>query len=442
MAAPPGAGPAALRFASAASWQVVRGRRVEHFPRVLEFLRSLRTAAPGLVRYRHHERLCMGLKAKVVVELILQGQPWSQVLSALKDHFPESGHVVRDPKATKQDLRKILEAQETFCQQVKQLSEAPEDLDSKLQELKQEYGEPFMAAMEKLFFEYMCQLEKALPMLQAQQLQDVLSWMQPGASVTSSLALSQYGADMGWPLPECSVTDSVNLTEPMEQNPPQQPRLALPSPQPKAKPGPHLPEGPASKKHSEPLAGHHFNLAPLGRRRRTQSRWESAKGGQKERPTVMLFPFRNLGSPSQVISKLVNRDKHEIHTADPRGAVGTGAASIGESKSPSQTLGGPTSEENPVDLSASGQKENHLDCYMDPLRLSLSPPRARRPACPSSPCNSAITIGDLVLDSDEEEYGQREGKDLPSLLTKGLGHVPRTAAASILQSNEYYEKTA
>ncbi|ELW69284.1 TERF1-interacting nuclear factor 2 [Tupaia chinensis] len=203
MAAPPGAGPAALRFASAASWQVVRGRRVEHFPRVLEFLRSLRTAAPGLVRYRHHERLCMGLKAKVVVELILQGQPWSQVLSALKDHFPESGHVVRDPKATKQDLRKILEAQETFCQQVKQLSEAPEDLDSKLQELKQEYGEPFMAAMEKLFFEYMCQLEKALPMLQAQQLQDVLSWMQPGASVTSSLALSQYGADMGWPLPAC-----------------------------------------------------------------------------------------------------------------------------------------------------------------------------------------------------------------------------------------------
>lgn len=65
MATPPGAGPAALRFAAAASWRVVRGRCVENFPRVLEFLRSLRAAAPGLVRYRHHERLCMGLKAKV-----------------------------------------------------------------------------------------------------------------------------------------------------------------------------------------------------------------------------------------------------------------------------------------------------------------------------------------------------------------------------------------
>lgn len=33
------------------------------------------------------------------------------------------------------------------------------------------------------------------------QLQDVLSWMQPGVSITSSLALSQYAVDMGWPLP-------------------------------------------------------------------------------------------------------------------------------------------------------------------------------------------------------------------------------------------------
>lgn len=66
MALPPGMGPASLRFAAAASWLVVRRRRVEHFSRVVEFLQSLRAAAPGLVCYRHHERLCMGLKAKVL----------------------------------------------------------------------------------------------------------------------------------------------------------------------------------------------------------------------------------------------------------------------------------------------------------------------------------------------------------------------------------------
>ncbi|XP_032036020.1 TERF1-interacting nuclear factor 2 isoform X1 [Hylobates moloch] len=408
MATPPVAGPAALRFAAAASWQVVRGRCVEHFPRVLEFLRSLRAVAPGLVRYRHHERLCMGLKAKVVVELILQGRPWAQVLKALNHHFPESGPIVRDPKATKQDLRKILEARETFYQQVKQLSEAPVDLASKLQELEQEYGEPFLAAMEKLLFEYLCQLEKALPTPRAQQLQDVLSWMQPGASIPSSLAWRQYGVDMGWPLPECSVTDSVNLAEPMEQNPPQQQRLALHNPLPKAKPGTRLPQGPSSRTHPAPLAGRHFNLAPLGRRR-VQSQWASTRGGHKERPTVMLFPFRNLGSPTQVISKPESKEEHAIYTADL--AMSTRAASTGKSKSPCQTLGGRALKENPVDLPATEQKENCLDCYTDPLRLSLLPPRAKKPVCPPSLCSSVITIGDLVLDSDEEENGQGEGKE-------------------------------
>lgn len=66
MAPPPGVGPASLRFAAAASWLVVRRRQVEHFPRVVQFLESLRAAVPGLVCYRHHERLCMGLKAKVL----------------------------------------------------------------------------------------------------------------------------------------------------------------------------------------------------------------------------------------------------------------------------------------------------------------------------------------------------------------------------------------
>ncbi|KAF5925760.1 hypothetical protein HPG69_002210 [Diceros bicornis minor] len=375
MATPPGAGPAALRLAAAATWQVVRRRCVEQFPQVLEFLRALRAAAPGLVRYRHHERLCMGLKAK-----------------------------------TKQDLKKISEAEETFRQQVKQLAEAPVDLASKLQELEQEYGEPFLAAMEKLFFEYLCQMEKALPPLEAQQLQDVLSWMQPGVSITSSFALSQYGVDMGWPLSECSDADSVNVTEPMEQSPPQQPRLALHDALPEARPGPYLPQGPASRKHPEPLAGHHFNLAPLGRRR-IQSQWASTRGGHKERPTVMLFPFRNLGSPTQVISKPEDQKKYGTHMADPAGAVGTRAASTGKPKSASQTLGGRALKENSVDLSASEQKENCLDCPMDPLRLSLSPPRARKPVGPPSLCSSVITIGDLVLDSDEEENGQREGRE-------------------------------
>ncbi|XP_004647522.1 TERF1-interacting nuclear factor 2 [Octodon degus] len=430
MATPKGAGPATWRFAAAASWRVVRGHCVEHFPRVLQFLHSLRAVAPGLVRYRHHERLCMGLQAKMVVEMILQGQPWAQVLSALDHHFPESGAVPPDPKATKRDLRKILEARETFRQQVKQLSEASLDLTSKLQELEEEYGEPFMAAVEKLFFEYLCQLERALPAVQAQQLQDVLSWMQPGVSVSSSLVLNQYAADMGWPLPEHFVSDSVNLTKPMGQNPPRQLRPTLyHSPLPKAKPSPGRP---ASRKHPESFAGHHFNLAPLGRRR-IQSRWTSARGSSKERPTVMLLPFRNLDPPSQVIAQPESREECGIHTAD-TGGVGTRAAFTGKSKSPPQILGETTLKENPPALSASEQMENCLDCYIDPLKLSLSPPKAKKPAYSLPVIGSVITIGDLVLDSEEEEDTEREEKEF-------LGKYQKTKNDTLIPTFHEYLPT-
>lgn len=151
---------------------------------------------------------------------------------------------------------------------------------------------------------------------------------------------------------ECSVTNSMNMSEPMEPNPPRQPRPALHQPVPKAKPGPHLPHG----KHPEPLAGRHFNLAPLGQRR-TQAQRASSRVGHRERPTAMLFPFRNLGSSTQAISKPENRKEQGTHMAVPAGDASTRTASTGKSKSPSQTLGRRTVKENPIDLSVSEQKE-------------------------------------------------------------------------------------
>lgn len=70
----------------------------------------------------------------------------------------------------------------------------------------------------------------------------------------------------------------------------------------------------------------------------------------------MLFPFRNLDSSTQVISKPENREEHGTHMADPADAVATRAASTGKSRSADHTLGG-RAMKNPVDLSASEQKE-------------------------------------------------------------------------------------
>ncbi|XP_021038331.1 TERF1-interacting nuclear factor 2 isoform X3 [Mus caroli] len=358
MAPPPGVGPASLRFAAAASWLVVRRRRVEHFPKVVEFLQSLRAAAPSLVCYRHHERLCMSLKAKVVVELILQARPWDQVLNALKHHFPES-------RTTKED-RKLLEAQENFCLLVKHLSEDPPS---------------------------------------SLQLQDALSWIQPGSFITSSVALRQYGMDMGWPFPESSTSGSGNLIEPMEESPHQQTRPAFHSPLPKAKLGPHQP---ASLEHPEHLAGNRFNLAPLGKRK-FRSHWTSAKACHKERPTVMLLPFRNMGLPAQDVSNPKSGEEHGVGSA---ASVGTEPVCTEKSKTPSRTLGKRALEETPPD-SPAAEQGNSVNC-VDPLRHSSPPLTVKKPVLSPTPCSSVITIGDLVLDSDEEE-NQKEGKDLSAV---------------------------
>lgn len=136
----------------------------------------------------------------------------------------------------------------------------------------------------------------------------------------------------------------------MEESLRQQTNGALYNPLPKARCGPRQP---ASREHPEHLAGSHFNLAPLGKRK-YRSQWTSAKACRKERPTVKLFPFRNMGSSAQDVADPESREQHGMDTADP---VGTEPACIGKSTSPSQTLGKRALEETPPDSPAAEQTE-------------------------------------------------------------------------------------
>lgn len=208
--------------------------------------------------------------------------------------------------------------------------------------------------------------------------------------------------DMGWTFPERSTSGSGNLIEPMEESPHQQTRPAFHSPLPKAKLGPHQP---ASLEHPEHLAGHRFNLAPLGKRK-SRSHWTSAKACHKERPTVMLLPFRNMGLPAQDLSNPKSREEPGAASA---ASVGTEPVCTEEAKTPSRPLGKRALEETPPD-SPAAEQENSVNC-VDPLRHSSPPLTVKKPVLSPTPCSSVITIGDLVLDSDEEENNQKEGKE-------------------------------
>ncbi|XP_027698882.1 TERF1-interacting nuclear factor 2 isoform X3 [Vombatus ursinus] len=407
-----GAAAASLRLAAAAAWWVVRRRLPAHYPRVLQLLGALKAAAPGLVRPRHHARLCLGLRAKVVVEMILEGQPWSLVLDALNHHFPESGPLECGSKGTMRDL-KVMEAHEAFCQRVKQLAKDPEDFAIQLQELEQEYGEPFLVALEKLLFEYLCQLEKTLPMLQLQELKEALRGMQSETLVPLPLALTQYCMDMGWLLQESPLFTSVRGAEPQEQSLVPSPQLeqVFQDPVPTTKSSTPFPQGQDLRKPPEALTGRDFNLAPLGRRQ-IQANCASARGGHKNRPTVMLFPFRSMCLPVQDVITHENSKERGQPVADPAGTMATRSIPHGKHRNSARSLRGKAQEQGNwnSDEPSSEQKENCLDYSLEPLRLPLPAVGAREPVCSPSLCSPVVTIGDLVLDSDDEGNGQRGGK--------------------------------
>ncbi|XP_072479550.1 TERF1-interacting nuclear factor 2 isoform X9 [Notamacropus eugenii] len=412
MSAPPEARAAAasLRLAAAAAWWVVRGRLSAHYPRVLQLLGALKAAAPGLVRPRHHARLCLGLRAKVIVEMILEGQPWALVLDALNLHFPASGPPECSSKASTWDL-KVAEAREGFCQRVKQLAEDPEDSAGQLQELEQDYGEPFLVALEKLLFEYLCQLEKTLPVLQLQELKEVLRGMQSETLVP--LALTQYCMDMGWLIQESPPFTSMRGAEPQEQSPLPSPQVeqVFQDPVPTAKPSTPFPQRQDLWKPPEALTGRDFNLAPLGRRQ-IQGNCASARGGHKNRPTVMLFPFRSMCLPVQDVTEHGNSRDHGQPMGDPASTMATRSIPHGKYRNSARSLRGRAQEQENwnSDEPSSEQKENCLDYSLEPLRPPLPAVGAREPVYSPSLCSPVVTIGDLVLDSDDEGSGQRGGK--------------------------------
>lgn len=56
--------------------------------------------------------------------------------------------------------------------------------------------------------------------------------------------------------------------------------------------------------------------------------------------------------------------------------------------------------------------------------------------CPPSLCSSVITIGDLVLDSDEEENGQKEGRVSRKEQKAGEGAEQNETEIHMLQNME------
>ncbi|XP_074787259.1 uncharacterized protein LOC141973054 isoform X1 [Athene noctua] len=189
-----------LRVVLAGAWRALRGRRPGQFPRVLGLLEAVGRAAPGAVRFRHGARLRLGLQAAVVVQMLREEQPDGKIFDAVDSFFPE-GEVPAEGRglATPQELAMVGEAQESFRELVLSLLADQGRREAYLQgPAGEEYGEPFLRALERLFYEYLQRVESALPPPDLRQLQEVVWSHAPSRLRARDLPmLSQYLMDMG-----------------------------------------------------------------------------------------------------------------------------------------------------------------------------------------------------------------------------------------------------
>ncbi|XP_067837618.1 TERF1-interacting nuclear factor 2-like, partial [Heptranchias perlo] len=168
-----------VRLAALAVWSAVARRDFRCYGRAVEFLETVNGSVPGLVGYRHFAKLLLGLKAKIILEMVLQDPPASELRSTLDRYFPEK--LPAHPMATPRDAQKVTQVQHQFRELVLYLmNDPPLRTPSSLQvEVQEQYGEEFLKVLQKLLWEYLQRLAASLPRVCIEQLRDAVQGAGP-----------------------------------------------------------------------------------------------------------------------------------------------------------------------------------------------------------------------------------------------------------------------
>ncbi|XP_075043557.1 TERF1-interacting nuclear factor 2 [Mixophyes fleayi] len=101
-----------LPVVTKAIWIVLKKRDFPNFGRVLDFLELTHEQVPGLLCYRHHAKLSIGLRGKMVLHMIEEKKPLLEILKALDYHFPPV--FSDDSTASRRDLCRLRQAKIHF----------------------------------------------------------------------------------------------------------------------------------------------------------------------------------------------------------------------------------------------------------------------------------------------------------------------------------------
>ncbi|XP_073440910.1 TERF1-interacting nuclear factor 2 isoform X2 [Dendrobates tinctorius] len=139
-----------------ATWLVMKKRDVQNFGRILDFLELTHEQVPALLCYRHHAKLSTGLRGKIVLHMMEEKKPLLDILTALNSHFPP---VLPDDSEAR-NVFKVRQCKINFRKLVLRMIRDEKFRQHYVENMLQlEYGDAYMAALEKLLWEFLDRLQ-------------------------------------------------------------------------------------------------------------------------------------------------------------------------------------------------------------------------------------------------------------------------------------------
>ncbi|XP_019713958.1 TERF1-interacting nuclear factor 2 [Hippocampus comes] len=175
-----------VRLMSAALWKVMKQRDVAQYGVLAEFVESTCDTVPGLLTLRHQAKLALGLRARLILELLRVPQPDTSIIGTqLKKISAPSRPSTSSAPTAKTDV-KVNTSVKSFHTLVHELltdQVAKEEFFQ--EEFFEGYGPLFDQSMEKLLWEFLVRLDQLLPV---PSLSQTVSWLSETPAVLEECA--------------------------------------------------------------------------------------------------------------------------------------------------------------------------------------------------------------------------------------------------------------
>ncbi|XP_061570317.1 zinc finger protein 234-like isoform X1 [Cololabis saira] len=150
-----------LRLMSACMWQVAQDRNVDQYGKLLDFITLVIKMVPELLKYKQRSQLILGLRARLILELLKNKEECSK---AFQDHLLKFNQMDTSYMHEEEQDGAVEFSKVTFLELVQKLLSNESEKETFFKEVfPVQYGARFDTALQILVWEFFCQLEEFVP---------------------------------------------------------------------------------------------------------------------------------------------------------------------------------------------------------------------------------------------------------------------------------------